>query len=462
MQPTRRSFVKLAAAGGIAVACRLPSQSASFFAAVREGVVARVGEWLDRDPGLIRALDPGGRTAFALALLEGHRDVADLLLARGYEGDLHESALALDWERFAALAAENRAALEEDHPVGGTAMYAAARGGAGSDIWRVYAETGSPNPDRGGAPLVAALRIENLALAEMTAATLLANGADPEPVGLREATPLQIAAGRGSFELVEMLVRLGARVDATDRRGRTPRDLAAEGGHRATVRLLEHTKELPRTHSTSRTAGTLGGGPYAPPAVDDLPLARRSSFVGSAHFRLDDVRRLTREEPRLAHSVATTGERAVEACAHTGQHEIVEHLLEHGAPYSLPTAVMRGDRARVIALLDEDPLRIHERGAHDFALLWYPIIGRDKPELLELLLARGAEVERQHFLGTTALHWAAMREPIETIELLLEAGAEIDRVGRKFEAEGQTPLQCAAARDRADVVRFLKERGAKG
>ena len=40
-------------------------------------------------------------------------------------------------------------------------------------------------------------------------------------------------------------------------------------------------------------------------------------------------------------------------------------MLEHGAPYSLPTAVMKNDMPRVKQLLDEDPLRIHERGAHD-------------------------------------------------------------------------------------------------
>lgn len=354
--------------------------------------------------------------------------------------------------------------INADHPIGGSTMHAAATGGAGSDIWRVYAATADPNGmprgAAGASPLQAALRYRDLPVAEMTAATLLGNAADPNPPSTIEDPPLHIAAHRGSTEMLEMLIRHGAVVEKRNRDGLRARDVAERAGHTAAVEMLDRHDSIPRNHSTSRTAYEATGANYAPPDISAVPLAERSRFVGQSHGNLDYVREAVAKDPRLVHSVATTSEICVEACAHTGRKKIVEFLLEHGATYSLPTAVMRGDADRVRQLLDEDPLRIHERGPHDFALLWYPVIGRTGIEMMELLLARGAQVEQQHFLGVTALHWAAMRGPIEMVELLLDHGADVDRPGRKFGAEPETPLQAARRSDQPAIAELLLARGA--
>lgn len=471
MHPTRRDFLKLTAAGAAGLfpatatlRAAAGDESEAFLAAVVEGDLARVRGLLDAAPGLLRATDPLGRSAFALAHLHGHVGVGEHLASRGYAPDLHEAALAGDWERFDTLAAADPAAVRGDHPIGGTVMFAAAIGGAGADMWRPYAVAGDPDEVprgvEGVSPVQAALGFRDLATAEVTAAMLLGNDADPNPPHRGDDPPLHIAARRGSTELVEMLIRLGAAVDARDREGRSPREAAESAGQEATAALLAGHAEIPRTHSSSRTAYDASGGPYAAPEIGDIPLADRMRFVGQSHGNPDFVRDAVSAEGRLAHSVATTGEICVEACAHTGRREIVEVLLDRGAPYSLPTAVMRDDRRRVAELLDEDPLRIHERGAHDFALLWYPVIGRCGVEAVELLLARGAEVERQHHLGTTALHWACLRGELEIAELLIAHGADVHRRGRKFDPAGETPLDCARKNDHQEVARMLVARGA--
>jgi ankyrin repeat protein len=120
---------------------------------------------------------------------------------------------------------------------------------------------------------------------------------------------------------------------------------------------------------------------------------------------------------------------------------------------------MLADADRIRHLLAEDPLRIHERGAHDFALLWYPVLGKAPLEILEQLLAAGAEVERQHSLGTTALHYAALGGQLETVAFLLESGADPGRVGKKFDPAGQTPRQLAEQRGHTEVAEFLRQRG---
>lgn len=483
MESSRRTFLRLTTVGAAGLvpgaSSLVPGASAwnsilggqsdpakhAFLAAVRAGNMDEVARRLQAAPALLQATDETGRSAYALAHLAGHRDVGDLLIAQGYVSDAHEAALANDWERFTALTNADASSVNRGHPIGGTTMYAAAAGGAGAEIWRVYAVLGLPNavaPDGGGAtPLQAALRYRDLETAEITAATLLGNDADPNPANRADDPPLHIAAERGSAELVEMLIRRGADVAATNRDGLTPGAAAERAGHRAVATMLARHRQIPRTHSSSRTAYDVNGSRYMPPDVTDIPFVERRAFVGQSHGNLDFVTTEATAEPRLVHSVATTSEICVEAGAHTGRKAVVEFLLEHGAPYSLPTAVMRNDRRRVEQLLDEDPERVHERGAHDFALLWYPVIGECPPDMMELLLSRGAEVEQQHYLGTTALHWACQRGQIDTVALLIEHGADVNRRGRKFDPAGATPLESARASGEDDVARLLIQRGAK-
>ena len=80
--------------------------------------------------------------------------------------------------------------------------------------------------------------------------------------------------------------------------------------------------------------------------------------------------------------------------------------------------------------------------------------------MLEVLLDRGAIVEQQHYLGTTALHWACFGTDLDVVRLLIESGADIHRRGRKFDAAGQTPLECAQKRERTEIIKLLQQMGA--
>ena len=73
------------------------------------------------------------------------------------------------------------------------------------------------------------------------ARTLLAAGADVNvQQGTYEGTPLQYAAARGHVDVVRLLVRYDAKVDAVDTHGRTPLMWAASHGqHEVVCALLE-------------------------------------------------------------------------------------------------------------------------------------------------------------------------------------------------------------------------------
>lgn len=474
----KRTFIKLATLGtAFAFTQLLPGgrafaaltshpDTAEFLRACQAGDIVLIKKLLAADRDLLRAKDDAGRSGFALALLAGHREAGTFLKDAGYQTDAHEAALELDWPRFKELMEQDEATMANrvnaDHPIGGTAMWAAAAGGAGSNIWRVYAQCGDPNVHPRGAagssPLQKALLYRDLPTAELTAATLLGNGTDPNPPANIVAPPLHIAAQRGSFELVEMLIRQGAEVKQKDARGKTARQLADEAGHEKVFDLLKRHKKIARTTRSTRLVYDRSGSAYRMPDLQDISQYQRGNLVGMSHRNLDGVKAALDADRRMAHSIATTTEMAVEAGAHMGNRKMVELLLGSGAPYSLPTAVMMGDYAMVKRFLKEDPQRIHERGAHDFALLWYPIIGRCELDMMQLLLDHGGQVEDQHYLGTTALHWASMGGNLEMMDLLIENGADVNRPGRKFGADYETPMQMA----RDEKTReFLKSRGVR-
>jgi ankyrin repeat protein len=82
-------------------------------------------------------------------------------------------------------------------------------------------------------------------------------------------------------------------------------------------------------------------------------------------------------------------------------------------------------------------------------------------DIVYMLIEAGADVhaeDRSDFLGagSTALWWAARRGDIEVISLLLAKGAKVD----KRSIEGWTPLFAAAHYNKPDAVRALLDAGA--
>lgn len=473
---SRRSFLKSATAGGSAFALssfgfglRPSPQYAphgEFLNAIKSGDLRQAKILLKQDKSLIDAKDDVGRSAYAIALLAGHSEIASWLARSGFQPDLHELALGLSWKELESKASEFGGTVSDEvnrnHPIGGTAMLAAAVGGAGTDIWRVYAQGGDPNRVFKGnqmTPLQMALRFRDAETAELTAFTLLSNAANADVHLSGDLPPLHLAAERGFIDIAEMLIRLGAKVELKDDENRTALELAQTHGQKDVAQLLIGHEKIPKIYNDFRFSRNRDGDVYQEPSWDQVSVVERSQFVGASHGQLDVIKNKLSQDERFAHSYSTTSERAVEAGAHMGNRPIVELLLEKSAPYSLPTAVMMGDTKRVKRYLDEDPNRIHERGAHDFPLLWYPIIGKSGVEMMQLLMDRGAQVERQSQMGTTALHWASGRAAgIEYVKLLIENGANVNRVGRKFGGRRMTPLQMA--RD-PKVINLLKSAGAE-
>ena len=135
---------------------------------------------------------------------------------------------------------------------------------------------------------------------------------------------------------------------------------------------------------------------------------------------------------------------------------IVALLLEHGAKdlrrpgesAVLYGACRRGNLDAVRLLLDA--------GDVDASLALHCASGNGHTDVMELLLARGADIDKADSYGETALYQACRNGDEETFRFLLGHGASINKGNRG----GSTPLICAVEQKRVAMTTLLLESGA--
>jgi ankyrin repeat protein len=421
---------------------------------------------LEPDPALARSADEHGRSAFVLAHLHGHSAIAELLRGTGLELDIVEAVLAADWKRVEEHAAAEPARLRRAHPIGGTPLYAAAL--VGSLEAHKLRSLGcdpdlAPEGGTGFTPARGALESVHPGWARIALCDLLGNGGDPNARQRGGSSILHGAVLRRDEMLVRLAVRKGVAVESADDGGRTARELALASGWEAGAKLLADHRALPRDNRGSRCELDANREPVRRPDLSGVPQAVQNRVTGSSHGNLAGVREHVERDPRLSFSLSTDDELAIEACAHTGARPIIRYHLDQGAPLSLPTAVALGDRDAVAFWLARDPTLIHERGAHDFPLLWFALLGAEEPgtalEMAELLVQHGAAPD-QETMGSTTLHLCARHDARDLAAYLLELGADPGAVGHKWHRDGRTPLQMAEEEGHTALADLLRDAGA--
>lgn len=176
-----------------------------------------------------------------------------------------------------------------------------------------------------------------------------------------------------------------------------------------------------------------------------------AQFVGSAHGDFDAVRHMLTEHPELLNAEwEQFHETALQAATQTGQREIAEYLLAHGAPMDICTAAMLGDAARVREFLEADPALVHAKGSHDYPVLYHAALS-GKPQVAEILAQYGG-VQGQEF----ALHAAVLSGNPEMVNWLLAKGVNDVNLPN---AENKTPLTVALEHGYFDIADMLQSEG---
>lgn len=185
----------------------------------------------------------------------------------------------------------------------------------------------------------------------------------------------------------------------------------------------------------------------------ELPKEIIAEFVGVAHGDFEKVRVLLAEHPSLVNCTAPWGETPLGAAAHTGHREIAEYLLANGAPLDICTAAMLGKTETVSAMLEAEPGLAHATGAHEFPVLFYPMIHGYR-QLAELLLERGADPNAGEG-RMTPIHAAVLFRQPRMVEWLIANGARVNPLNY----DAKTPLRMALDQDQAELAELLRKHG---
>ena len=124
-----------------------------------------------------------------------------------------------------------------------------------------------------------------------------------------------------------------------------------------------------------------------------------------------------------------------------GQESDLLQAAKSGDAALAHTALLRGDDPDGP---DEDGRTPLERAARN-----------DFPEIVRLIVAGHASINRPDPEGKTALYWAALQGDPRIVDILLKGGAKVDK-----DAKGVTPLMAAAGAGNDEIVTQLLAAGA--
>ncbi|XP_059406195.1 death-associated protein kinase 1-like isoform X2 [Carassius carassius] len=253
--------------------------------------------------------------------------------------------------------------------------------------------------------------------------------------------PLLIAAGCGNVQIIDVLMKKGAEIQAFDKTGANAIYYAARHGHVGTLKFL-HEKKCPldiqdKSGETALHVAARYGN------VDVV------QYLCSIHANPDLV---DREQETPLHCAAWHGYSAVARALCEAGCDVNARNREGESP--LLTASARGFKDIVECLLEHGAdLDSADKDGH---IALHLAVRRCQIEVMKCLLSHHCYVDHQDRHGNTPLHIACKDGNMPVVMQICAAKANLD-IPNKF---GRTPLHVAASNGGLEVVRHLCVTGA--
>jgi len=275
-------------------------------------------------------------------------------------------------------------------------------------------------------------------------ALLLKLGADVDAPDNDRITPLLCALKSNYFSsAAQVLLERGASVNVRDKDGQTPLHLASRHDYSDVVALLLKLGADVDALDNDR--------------ITPLLCALKFLYIGNAP-------QVLLEHGASVHVRDKDGQTALHLALRRGFSNMVALLLQSGADIDaqdnddmtpLLYVVTHPNLAATTQLLLEHGASVHLRNKDGLTPLHFAV-GYDRPDEVALLLQFGAPVDALDNYNRTPLHVLAFSRSGTTAPLLLQHGASVHTRSKN----GQTPLHFASRYSPPDVVALLLKSGA--
>jgi ankyrin repeat protein len=247
-------------------------------------------------------------------------------------------------------------------------------------------------------------------------------------------TPLQLAALTGKTSLIELFLSKGARLHQRDIGGSTALCYAALAGQFGAVQLLVAKGAAVNDKNI--------------PGITPLHYAVGSGSKETVQFLLSKKADASQKNKQ--------GQTPLDLASA----EVGKLLIPHMPPdadISVFYWALRNDATDIVTkiLLRKPVLLRHQDKQLAPPLHFVTQLG--KPNMAELLLAKGADVNSPDTAGQTPLHVAVAGGHKALVELFLAKGANVNARGIK----GATPLRVAIDTKQTEIIPLLRKKGAR-
>lgn len=390
-----------------------------------------------------------GKTALSFAAAEGHITILKLLIENGAKLDnqFHSGKTALSLARERGHEAVVRLLLEEG-AMEESRLESENSGGSGKDAKPDHSTTTLSLVKGKDAKATTRSLREQRADEEFNSDYKDSNDVEDSKNSESDAkadngsTTILSAAENGCVAEVRRLLRIGARVDSKDRKGREAMSLAAGYGHDVVVKLL-----------LSKGA-----------KVNAKDKGNRTALCWAARFGHESTARLLLENGAELDSKDKDNRTALWLAAWRGHESTARLLLEKGAEVDskdkktgqtpLSAAVSEGYEA-LVELLIQNGAEVDSTDGFGQTTL-STAAQRGQTTMMKLLLKKHANANSEVSCDKTPLHFAAEEGHEAIVELLIKKHATLDSQSYNR----QTPLSLAAKKGQSMVVKLLIEMGA--